>query len=92
MQQYYSTVVRALLLTLDQLPLPLNDLVAERPLLVVLEDEQVPPLHLVLLQHRVALHLHLFNLQFVHLAQQREDFPLLVRAYSPGQLLKIANL
>ena len=68
------------LLTLDELPLPLDDLVAERPLLVVLEDEQVPPLDLVLLQHRLALHLHLLDLQLVHLAQQRQDLTLLVRA------------
>ena len=75
-------------LTLDELPLALDDLVGERPLLVVLEDEEVPPLHLVLLQHGLALHLHLLDLQLVHLAQQRQDLPLLVRADPPRQLLQ----
>ena len=75
-------------LTLDELPLALDDLVGERPLLVVLEDEEVPPLDLVLLQHGLALHLHLLDLQLVHLAQQRQDLTLLVRADPPRQLLQ----
>ena len=80
--------VQIALLTLDELPLALDDLVAERPLLVVLEDEEVPPLHLVLFEHGLALHLHLLDLQLVHLAQQRQDLALLVCADPPGQLLQ----
>ena len=41
-----------------------------------------------ILEHSLAPHLHLLDLQLVHLAQQREDLPLLVRADPARQLLK----
>ena len=41
-----------------------------------------------ILEHGLTAHLHLLDLQLVHLAQQREDLPLLVRADPARQLLK----
>lgn len=75
-------------LTFEQLALPLNDLIAEHPLFVVLEDEEVPPLDLVLLEQRVRLHLDLLDLQLVHLAQQAQHLALLLGADASGQFLQ----
>ena len=57
-------------LTINELLLPLDDFITDRPLFVILQYEQIPPPDLVLLQQRIALHLHLFNLQLVHFAEQ----------------------
>ena len=70
------------------MPLPLNDLVAEHPLFVVLEDEEIPPLDLVLLEQRVRLHLHLLDLQLVHFTEQAQHLALLLGADALRKLLK----
>ena len=59
MMQFIFFSVFVSILTFDEFLLPGDDLVTEGTLLVVLEYEEVPPPHLVLLKQRLALHLHL---------------------------------
>ena len=58
------------------------------PLLVVLQDEQIPPPDLVLLQQRRALHLDLLDLELMDAAKEGEDLALLLGADALWQLLK----
>ena len=81
------TLVRYFL-TFDELFLSLDDLVGEGLLFVVLEDEEVPPPDLVLLEQVVRLHLDLLDLQLVDLAEQGQDLALLLRADPLRKLLE----
>ena len=74
-------------LTLDELLLPLDDLVGEGLLLVVLQNEKIAPSDLVLLEQVVRLHLDLLDLQLVDLAEQGQDLALLLRADPLRKLL-----
>ena len=68
MMQFILFLIFVSILTFDEFLLPGDDLVAEGTLLVVLEDEEVPPPDLVLLQQSLTLHLHLAPSLSVHTA------------------------
>ena len=59
-------------LTFDKAPLSGDDLVAQLPLPVVSEQQQVPPAQLVPAERALAVQGELLELEFVHAQQQRQ--------------------
>ena len=74
-------------LTDDELPLLLDDLVAEVAVLLEALHHKVLLADDVVLEQRVRLHLGVADLQLVHLAEQAEHLPLLLRAHLAGKHL-----
>lgn len=69
--------------TINELPLLLYDLVAQVPVLLEALHHYVLLADDVVLEQRVRLHLHVLDLQLVHLAEEAQDLALLLRAHPP---------
>lgn len=74
-------------LTINELSLPLDDLVAQVSVLLEALHHKVLLPDDVVLEQRVRLHLCVFDLQLVNLAQEAQDLALLLRAHSPREQL-----
>lgn len=80
-------------LTLNQLPLALNDVLAEPPVLLVALDDQVLLAQQVRPAQAAGLQLRLLQLQLVRPAQQPQHLPLVLADGLPGQqVLQLRSL
>lgn len=73
--------------TVDDLPLALNDLLAEAAVLLQAAHGLAAVAQSTVAEQSVRLHLGVFHLQFVHAAQQAEHLTLLLGADAPRQRL-----
>lgn len=74
-------------LTINELSLPLDDLVAQVSVLLEALHYKVLLPDDVVLEQRVRLHLCVLDLQLVDLAQEAQDLALLLRAHPPWEQL-----
>lgn len=65
-------------LTIDELPLLLDDLVTQVPVLLKALHDKVLLTDNVVLEQRVGLHLRVLDLQLVNLAEEAQDLALLL--------------
>lgn len=73
--------------TVDDLPLALDDLVAEAAVLLQAAQGLAAVTERAVAEQRVRLHLRVLHLELVHAAQQAEQLALLLGADAPRQRL-----